>query len=142
MNADERRYKHQHLTQKVIGVFFEVYNELGFGFLETVYRKGMDIALRGAGLCIEKEFPLQARFRGHVVGEFKADLVVSGSVIVEIKAVKALNSSHEAQTLNYLRASVLEVGLLLNFGPKPEVRRLAFSNLRKGGLALAGLNSI
>src|SRR3954469_2217647 len=99
MNADERGYKHEHLTQEVIGVFFDVYNELGFGFLESVYREGMDLALRGVGLCVEREFPLQARFRGHVIGEFKADLVVSGSVIIERKAVKALNASHEAQML-------------------------------------------
>jgi GxxExxY protein len=77
------------------------------------------------------EVGLVARFRGQVIGEFKADLVVSGSVIVEMKAVRSLEPAHEAQILNYLRASVLEVGLLFNFGPKPQVRRMAFSNLRK-----------
>jgi GxxExxY protein len=131
MNADERRYKHGETTEAVIGVFFDVYNELGYGFLESVYRDAMAIALKSKGLQVDKEFPMSARFRGQIIGAFKADLVVSGAVVVELKAVKALESMHEAQILNYLRASVLEVGLLLNFGPKPQVRRLAFSNLRK-----------
>jgi GxxExxY protein len=131
MNADERRYKHEHTTRTIIGVFFDVYNELGYGFLESVYQEAMAIALRGQGLTVEKGFVLAVRFRGEIIGEFKADMVVSGSVIVELKAVRSLHPVHEAQTLNYLRASVLEVGLLLNFGPKPQVRRLAFSNNRK-----------
>jgi GxxExxY protein len=131
MNADERRYKHENTTRTIIGVFFDVYNELGHGFLESVYQEAMAIALRCEGLRVEKELALVARFRGQVIGEFKADLVVSGSVIVELKAVRSLEPTHEAQILNYLRASVLEVGLLFNFGPKPQVRRLAFSNLRK-----------
>jgi GxxExxY protein len=136
MNADERRYKHQAATQKILGVFFDVYNELGYGFLESVYREAMAIALRAGGLQVEKEFALTASFRGETVGSFKADLVVSGTVIVELKAVRTLEAVHEAQILNYLRASVLEVGLLLNFGPKPQVRRLAFSNLRKNPKSL------
>ena len=131
MNADERRYKHENTTKTIIGVFFDVYNELGHGFLESVYQEAMAIALRWEGLRVDKELALVARFRGHVIGEFKADLVVSGSVIVELKAVRSLEPAHEAQILNYLRASVLEVGLLFNFGTKPQVRRLAFSNLRK-----------
>jgi GxxExxY protein len=112
-------------------VFYEVYTELGYGFLESVYRRAMPNALRAAGLEVEKELALTARFRGEVIGEFKADLLVSGSVIVELKAVRSLEPSHEAQILNYLKASVIEVGLLLNFGPRPQVRRLAFSNTRK-----------
>jgi GxxExxY protein len=132
MNADERGYKHKETTQRILKVFFEVYNELGCGFLESVYRESMAIALRAAGLDVEKEFPLIARFRGETVGAFKADLVVCGAIIVELKAVRSLGAMHEAQILNYLRASVLEVGLLLNLGPKPQVKRLAFSNLRKG----------
>jgi GxxExxY protein len=132
MNADERRYKHEGTTRTIIGVFYDVYNELGHGFLESVYREAMAIALRCEGLKADKELALVARFRGQIIGEFKADLVVGGSVIVELKAVRALGPAHEAQILNYLRASVLEVGLLFNFGPKPQVRRLAFSNFRKG----------
>jgi GxxExxY protein len=97
MNADERRYKHDETTQKIIGVFFDVYNELGHGFLESVYREAMTIALRYEGLQVEKEFPLAVRFRGQLIGDFKADLVVKGSVIVELKAVRSLGPAHEAQ---------------------------------------------
>jgi GxxExxY protein len=78
MNADQRGYKHKETTQKIIGVFFHVYNELGHGFLESVYREAMTIALRDEGLQVEKEFPLAARFRGQIIGDFKADLVVKG----------------------------------------------------------------
>ena len=131
MNADERRYAHDELTRAIIGVFFEVYNELGYGFLESVYREAMSIALRTLGLEVYKEFRLSARFRGQIVGDFKADLIVNGLIIVELKGVRVLEPVHEAQLLNYLRASVLEIGLLLNFGPKPQLRRLAYSNERK-----------
>jgi GxxExxY protein len=132
INADNGRYKHEELTRRIIGIFYEVYNELGFGFLESVYREAMARALRAEGLNVEKEFVLKARFRGQVVGEFKVDLLVNGSVLVELKAARSLDPSHQAQTLNYLRAGVLEVALLLNFGPKAQVRRLAFANERKG----------
>ena len=131
MNADVRRYKHEDVTKQIIGAFFEVYNELGYGFLETVYRNAMAVALNTMGLQVYKEPSLTARFRGQVVGEFRADLMVGGCVILELKAVRSLESCHEAQLLNYLRASVLELGLLLNFGPKPQVKRLLFSNVRK-----------
>lgn len=107
-------------------------NELGYGFLESVYREAMIIALESAGFQVEKEFGLEVRFRGHVVGVFKADLLVNGCVIVELKALKELAPAHDAQVLNYLRASILEIALLFNFGPKPQIRRLAFSNERKG----------
>ena len=131
MNADGRRYKHEDLTKKIIGTFYEVYNELGFGFLESVYCEAMDIALRTGGLRVDKEFALQARFRGQIIGVFRVDLLVNGCVLTELKATRSLDSSHEAQTLNYLRAGVLEVALLLNFGPRPQVRRLVFANSRK-----------
>ena len=81
MNADERRYMHEQTTREIIGVFFDVYNELGYGFLESVYREAMTIALQYQGLQVEREFPLTARFRGQLIGNFKADLVVRGSVI-------------------------------------------------------------
>jgi GxxExxY protein len=139
MNADERRYMHEQTNREIIGVLFDVYNELGYGFLESVYREAMTIALQYQGLQVEREFPLTARFRGQLIGNFKADLVVRGSVIVDLKAVRSLEPAHEAQILNYLRASVLEVGLLLNFGPKPQVRRLAFSNRRKNPTSVAAI---
>ena len=131
MNADERRYKYEDLTRVIIGSFFEVYNELGYGFLESIYKVAMDIALRDQGVQVEREYALTAHFRGRVVGDFRADLVVNRLVVVELKAVRRLEPAHEAQILNYLRAGVLEVGLLRNFGPKPQVRRLTYSNVRK-----------
>lgn len=133
MDADERRFEHSDLTQKIIGDFYEVYNELGHGFLESVYEAAMTKALRDAGLRAERQWPVEVRFRGEVVGEFRADVLVEGCVIIEIKAARALDSAHEAQVLNYLRATPIEVGLLMNFGPKPEFRRFAFANNRKVG---------
>jgi GxxExxY protein len=131
MNADERRYIHPQITRTVIGVYYDVYNEMGGGFLESVYKEAMVIALAEAGLAAEREVPLKARFRARIVGEFKADLIVGGRVLVELKAVRALEPTHEAQVLNYLRCSVLEIGLLLNFGPRAQVRRLILSNSLK-----------
>lgn len=124
-------YEHQELTQKIIGVYYEVYNELGFGFLEGVYEEAMMVALHEAGLCASRQFPVTVHFRGRIIGEFKADLLVEDAVIVELKAGRALDSSHEAQTLNYLRGTSIEIALLMNFGPKPEFKRLAFANARK-----------
>ena len=135
MNADERRgalFRHTGTTRQVIGVFFGVYGELGYGFLESVYRTAMTIALRDAGLAVEHEVELHARFRGRSVGTFRADLLVEGAVLVELKAARTIDSAHVAQLLNYLRCTVVEVGLLLNFGPAPKVRRLIFTNDRKG----------
>ena len=138
MSADERRFQHVNLTRQIIRVFFDVYNDLGYGFLESVYQEAMSLTLVSEGLQVEREPTLQVHFRGKVIGVFRADLVVNGSVLVELKAVKTLALIHEAQALNYLRAGVLEVALLLNFGPRPQIRRLAFSNDRKvtgGGVA-------
>ena len=123
--------RHSGLTDKIIGVFYEVYNELGPGFLESVYANAMILALRQAGLTAEQERPVTVRFRGSVVGDFRADIVVEGVVLCELKAVSVLDSSAEAQMLNYLRATDIEVGLLLNFGKEPKVKRFVFDNPRK-----------
>ena len=130
---DPVAFPHRDLTEteKVIGAFFDVYRELGFGFLESVYHNAMLIALADLGLVAESEVKLLVHFRGHVVGEFDADIFVEREVILELKAVDDFSPAHEAQTLNYLRASDLEVGLLLNFGPKPRIKRLAYANVRK-----------
>jgi GxxExxY protein len=124
-------YKHSELTDTIIGVFYDVYNELGFGFLESVYRNSLLIALREKGLAAEQEVATAVYFRGNKVGDFKADLVVNGSILIELKTAETLSPAHEAQVLNYLRATSLELGLLFNFGPKPQVRRLLFDNDRK-----------
>lgn len=109
-------------------MFFAVYNELGPGFLESVYVESLAIALFQAGLTVEREKPITVRFRGQVVGKFRADLIVGEVVLVEAKACRKLNAIHEAQILNYLRATSLEVGLLVNFGSRPQFRRLLFDN--------------
>src|SRR5262245_38402555 len=124
-------FKHGEITEKIIGVFFDVYNELGFGFLEYVYHKSMLIALAEVGLTVETQVNLPVFFRGHLVGDFFADIFVERAVILELKSASDLVSANESQLLNYLKASPAEVGLLLNFGPKPKFKRLAFDNERK-----------
>ena len=130
MNTGERqvRGKHDDLTQEIIGVFYEVYNKLGCGFLETVYREAMRLALKQADLHAVSEVPIQVRFRGELVGIFRADLIVNDTVLIELKACEALAREHESQTLNYLRATNIEVALLMNFGPTPRFKRLVMDN--------------
>ena len=135
---DDSRYKHADLTEKAIGVFYEGYNELGQGFLENVYENAMGIALRQSGLAVVQQEPIQVSFRNQIVGEFRADLVVEGVVLLELKAGRGIDPAHEAQVLNYLRATQIEVGLLMNFGPKPDVKRFAFENSRKKGRRNSG----
>ena len=131
MNTGAHRFKHGEITQKIIRVFYEVYNELGHGFLESVYEKSLQIALTSAGAKAQTQIEIPVSFRGQCVGKFTADLLVDDCVLVELKAARTLDSSHEAQLLNYLRATDIEVGLLLNFGFKPEFKRLVFDNPRK-----------
>ena len=104
------------LTEQVIGACFEVSNELGIGFLESVYEKALLVALRDKGLSAERQVPLKVSFREVIVGEFFADILVENKLIVELKAVKILLPEHAAQVLNYLRASEVHAGLLVNFG--------------------------
>lgn len=132
MNADQStELVHAELTEKVIGVFYDVYNELGNGFLEGVYHKAMVVALRHAGLKVDSKVPISVYFRGQLIGEFEAVILVEDKVLLELKAARDLDLAHEAQTLNYLRAAPIEIGLLMNFGPKPKFRRFAFANDRK-----------
>jgi len=123
--------KHSELTEKIIGAFFAVYNELGPGFLESVYQRSMSIALNQMGLRSESESPVQVWFRGQQVGDFRADLIVEGTVLLEIKTARNIDSSHESQVLHYLRATRFEVGLLFNFGPQAQFRRYILENERK-----------
>ncbi len=124
-------YKHSELSETIIGVFYEVYNELGYGFLESVYRNSLQLALLAKSLRVEAEVGTPVFFRGKNVGDFRADLVINGCVLLELKTAETIIIAHEAQLLNYLRATNLEVGLILNFGPKAQVRRLAYDNTRK-----------
>lgn len=123
--------KHRELTEKIIGVFYEVYNELGHGFLESVYEKAFDLALTSKGLSVLRKIEVPVWFRGHKIGDFEADMLVERCVLLELKAGRTLDSAHEAQLLNYLRATEIEVGMLFSFGLKPEFRRLAYDNVRK-----------
>ncbi len=123
--------KHEELTEKIIGTFYEVYNELGFGFLESVYEEAMLIALSKKGLAVEQQVQIPVWFRGQRIGQFEADLVVNEKVILELKAVRTVVDVHKAQLLNYMKATEIEVGMLLNFGHKAEFKRMAFDNDRK-----------
>src|SRR5580698_2550054 len=123
--------KHAKLSELIIGVLYEVYNELGFGFLESVYRKSLHLALSERGLSVEAEVPVPVMFRGVNVGDFRADLLVNKCILLELKTAETIIIAHEAQLLNYLRATSLELGLILNFGPKAQIRRLLYDNDRK-----------
>lgn len=131
MSATEPGLKHSELTDKIIGVFYDVYNELGHGFLESTYAEAMIVALKEAGMNVAKEFPVPVWFRGRIIGQYHADVLAQNLVMLELKAVRTLESAHEAQLLHYLRATEIEVGLLLNFGVRPQFRRLLFDNERK-----------
>lgn len=124
------KLKHFAITQEIIGAFYDVYNELGHGFLESVYREAIAIALGERGLFVEREKTVRVMFRGEVIGVFRTDLLVNESVVVELKCARTIDSNHEAQLLNYLKATRYEVGLLLNFGAKAQFRRLILENAR------------
>ena len=121
-------------TEQINGVFYKVLTELGFGFLESVYCRAMAIALRQIGLRVEAEVPVPVSFRGELVGVFRADLVVEGRVILELKTAEQITKVHEAQLLHYLRASSVELGLILNSAQTPKVRRMQLRNDRKGSI--------
>ena len=131
MDTDQHRFKHKEITDKIIRAFYEAYNELGHGFLESVYERSLEIALNSSGLKVCRQIQIPVWFRGKPVGDFTADMLVEDCLLLELKAARALDSSHQAQLLNYLRATEIEVGLLLNFGLKPEFKRLIFDNPRK-----------
>jgi len=123
--------KHKELTEKIINIFYRVYNTLGYGFLEKVYENAMMIEFKREGIPAVFQSPIRVFYEGEAIGEYYAGILVDNKVIVEIKAAKQLVEENEAQLLNYLKATDIEVGLLLNFGPKPEVKRKAFDNTRK-----------
>lgn len=131
MNADCHDFKHKELTEKIIKIFYKVYNALGYGFLEKIYENAMMIDFQREGVSAVSQFPTKVFYEDKVVDEYFADIMVDDKVIVEIKASRCLALGNEAQLLNYLKATDVEVGLLLNFGPKLEVKRRAFDNLRK-----------
>jgi len=119
-------YLFSDITEKIIKCFYIVFDELGSGFLESVYMKALIIELENIDLNIDSEKEIKVNYRGKIIGNFRADIVVENKVIVEIKAISALNSQHEAQLLNYLKATGIRVGLLVNFGNKLEFKRRIF----------------
>ncbi len=125
------KYLHQDLTEKIIKAYYNVYNELGYGFLEKVYENALLIELKSLGLNCEKQKPISVSFKGYSVGEYFADIIIENEVIIELKAAEGLVEEHEAQLLNYLRATEIEVGLLFNFGKKPQFKRKIFENINK-----------
>jgi len=132
MNTDfHDTTKHKELTEKIIRIFYRVYNTLGYGFLEKVYENAMMIEFRIECIRAVAQSPIKVFYIEEVIGEYFADIVVDEKVIVEIKATRTLALEHEAQLLNYLKATDIEVGLLLNFGPKPQIKRKVFDNNRK-----------
>ncbi len=128
---ENERFIHTELTKEIIGAFYDVYNELGFGFLESIYEKALEKVLRDNGHKVERQFEIPVFFRNEKIGNFKADLIVDDLVIIELKAGGDLHEIHEAQILNYLRATDVEVGLLVNFGEELQFKRRVFSNSRK-----------
>lgn len=124
-------YPHADLTHRIIGAFYDVYNTMGSGFREIVYERALAVALAERQLAAARQVPTTVWYRGHRVGTFRADLIVEETVLLELKALPGLEPSHVAQTLNALRATALELGLLLNFGPRPAVKRLIATRGRR-----------
>ena len=125
---------HEVITEKVIRAFYNVYNVLGYGFLEKVYENAMAIELNKLGLYVEQQKNIRVYYDAKIIGEYFADLLVENEVIIELKAAKELCEEHEAQLINYLRSTTIEVGLLLNFGTKPRFKRKIFQNKFKKNL--------
>jgi len=118
-------------TERIIQAFFTVYNELGYGFLESVYQNAMYFELKKLGFEVECQKEINVHYQGQLVGKFKADLLIDNSIILELKAVASLTEEHEYQLINYLKATEIELGLLLNFGAEPQVRRKIYDNENK-----------
>jgi GxxExxY protein len=134
-NADKAQarteYLFSELTSRIIRAFYRVYDWLGFGFLESVYRNALAKALGDMGVTFEREVPVDVWFEGKQVGHFRADFLVDGKVLVEVKASQALVEADRKQLMNYLRGTRIELGLLLHFGPKPKIARIIYTNDRK-----------
>ena len=116
-------FKHQDITEKIIGAAYNVHNNLGSGFLEKVYQNSLAIELQSLDFLIDMEKPIKVHYRGEIVGNYIADIIVNSKVILEIKAIKELSSIHEVQLVNYLKATGIEVGLLINFGKSVQIKR-------------------
>ena len=123
----DNNYLHSDITEKIIEAFYKVYNELGYGFLEKVYENAMSMELIDMHFNVTQQGQVDVMYSGKSIGSYYADLIIENKVIVELKSVESIHPAHEAQLVNYLRCSNIEVDLLLNFGPKPEIRRKVLS---------------
>jgi len=119
---------HKDITDKILKCFYEVYNRLGYGFLEKIYKNSLNFELQSSGTICELEKKINVYYKENLMGEYYADLIVENSVILELKTCESIKAEHGYQLLNYLRATDIEVGLLLNFGKKPEFKRKFFTN--------------
>jgi GxxExxY protein len=131
MRVSSTPLKHRDLTENIIGTYYDVYNELGHGFLESVYEEAFAVALTDNHVPFARQVAVPVVFRGRLVGEYRADLLVDAAVLVELKAVTQLQQAHSAQLMHYLKATTIEVGLLFNFGPHPEFKRILLDNRQK-----------
>ncbi len=122
---------HKPITDAILKVYYEVYNQLGYGFLEKVYQNAMYFELKSLGFKVEAQKQINVYFKKQLVGEYYSDLLVEDKVIVELKACELIMNVHVAQIMNYLKATPIEVGLLLNFGDEPEFKRIIYTNNRK-----------
>lgn len=122
---------HQELSEKILRAFFNVYNTLGYGFLEKVYENALFIELKSLDVYCERQKPIEVYFKSEKVGDYYADIIAENKIILELKAAESLVPEHEAQLLNYLKATEIEVGFLLNFGKKPEFKRMILENKLK-----------
>ena len=119
---------HKEITEKIIKAFYKVYNTLGYGFLEKVYENAMAIEIRQMGLEVKCQYPITVYYESKIVGEYFADLIVNDIVVIELKASNSLLEEHEYQLINYLKATKIELGLLMNFGKNAEYKRKVFMN--------------
>lgn len=124
-------FLHKELSNKILKAFYNVYNDLGYGFLEKVYENALIIELRQMNINCEKQKPIKVKYKNEIVGEYYADIIVDNNIILELKAAESLCEEHELQLINYLKATKIEIGLLLNFGKKPEFKRKIFTNDKK-----------
>jgi len=131
MYTDSSGLKHGSLTEKLIGIFFSIHNELGHGFLESVYEQAFSVSLAEKNIFFQRQIAVPVWFHKEKIGEFRADLLVDNRALVELKTGRDIEPGWEKQLLNYLRATEIEVGLLFNFGPNAQFRRYVFENLKK-----------
>jgi GxxExxY protein len=134
--------RNQDLSGKIIKAFYKVYNDLGYGFLEKVYENALFLELKSMGFTCSKQHPIKVYYAGQSVGEYFADIIVNDLIIIEIKAAEGIAEEHEHQLINYLKATSIETGLLLNFGTVPQLKRKILTNDRKSAPSVAAKTAI